>query len=69
MHRSVQLGARSMLNGQTWVAITHGLSEGAQVLAASVGLLREGTEVRTATTAAPAPAPTTEPAASAAPVR
>lgn len=69
VHRSVQLGARSMLNGQTWVAITHGLSEGAQVLAASVGLLREGTEVRTATTDAPAPAPTTEPAASAAPVR
>ena len=66
-HRSVQLGARSMLNGQTWVAITHGLSEGAQVLAASVGLLREGTEVRTATTDAPAPTPTTEPAASAAP--
>jgi RND family efflux transporter MFP subunit len=69
VHRSVQLGARSLLNGQTWVAITHGLSEGEQVLAASVGLLREGTEVRTATTAAPAPAPTTEPAASAAPVR
>lgn len=69
VHRSVQLGARSMLNGQTWVAITHGLSEGAQVLAASVGLLREGTEVRTATTDAPAPAPTTKPAASAAPVR
>lgn len=69
VHRSVQLGARSMLNGQTWVAITHGLSEGAQVLAASVGLLREGTEVRTATTDASAPAPTTEPAASAAPVR
>ena len=75
VHRSVQLGARSILNGQTWVAITHGLSEGAQVLAASVGLLREGTEVRTATTvaptpnAAPAPTPTTEPAASAAPVR
>ena len=69
VHRSVRLGARSMLNGQTWVAITHGLSEGAQVLAASVGLLREGTEVRTATTDAPAPAPTTEPAASAAPVR
>lgn len=69
VHRSVQLGARSMLNGQTWVAITHGLSEGAQVLAASVGLLREGTEVRTATTDAPVPIPTTEPAASAAPVR
>ena len=69
VHRSVQLGARSLLNGQTWVAITHGLSEGAQVLAASVGLLREGTEVRTATTDAPAPAPTTKPAASAAPVR
>ncbi len=73
VHRSVQLGARSMLNGQTWVAITHGLSEGAQVLAASVGLLREGTEVRTATTVAPtpnaAPAPSTAPAASAAPVR
>lgn len=69
VHRSVQLGARSLLNGQTWVAITHGLSEGAQVLAASVGLLREGTEVRTATTDAPAPTPTTEPAASAAPVR
>ena len=69
VHRSVQLGARSLLNGQTWVAITQGLSEGAQVLAASVGLLREGTEVRTATTDAPAPAPTTEPAASAAPVR
>ena len=69
VHRSVQLGARSLLNGQTWVAITHGLSEGAQVLAASVGLLREGTEVRTATTDTPAPAPTTEPAASAAPVR
>ena len=69
VHRSVQLGARSLLNGQTWVAITQGLSEGAQVLAASVGLLREGTEVRTATTDAPAPTPTTEPAASAAPVR
>ena len=69
VHRSVQLGARSLLNGQTWVAITQGLSEGAQVLAASVGLLREGTEVRTATTDAPAPAPTTKPAASAAPVR
>lgn len=67
VHRSVQLGARSLLNGQTWVAITQGLSEGAQVLAASVGLLREGTEVRTATTAAPTPS--TEPAASAAPVR
>ena len=69
VHRSVQLGARSLLNGQTWVAITQGLSEGAQVLAASVGLLREGTEVRTATTDAPVPIPTTEPAASAAPVR
>ena len=69
VHRSVQLGARSLLNGQTWVAITHGLSEGEQVLAARVGLLREGTEVRTATTDAPAPTPTTEPAASAVPVR
>lgn len=68
VHRSVQLGARSMLNGQTWVAITQGLSEGTQILAASVGLLREGTEVRTATTDAPAPT-STEPAASAAPVR
>lgn len=67
VHRSVQLGARSLLNGQTWVAITQGLNEGAQVLAASVGLLREGTEVRTATTAAPTPS--TAPAASAAPVR
>lgn len=45
-HRPVQLGARSQLDEQPWVAVTQGLDAGAQVLLAGVGLLREGTPVR-----------------------
>ena len=46
-HVPVQTGARSEVDGEMWVAVT-GVSEGAQVLAASVGAVREGVQVKTA---------------------
>ena len=47
-HVTVEPGVRSESDGVVRVAVT-GLSEGAQVLAATVGALREGVPVRTAT--------------------
>ena len=44
-HVTVQPGARSESEQQTWLAVT-GLTEGAQVLAASVGAVREGVRVK-----------------------
>ena len=49
-HVTVQPGARSEIDGVVRVAVT-GLSEGAQVLAASVGAVREGVKVKTAAAA------------------
>ncbi len=49
-HVPVQPGARSEVDGVVRVAVT-GLSEGAQVLAASVGAVREGVKVKTAAAA------------------
>jgi len=46
-HVTVQTGARSEIDGEMWVAVT-GVPEGAQVLAASVGTVREGVQVKTA---------------------
>jgi len=51
-HVPVQTGARLQVGNQTRVVVT-GLSEGAQVLAPSVGAMREGVTVKAAT-AAPA---------------
>ena len=46
-HVTVQTGAPSEIDGEMWVAVT-GVPEGAQVLAASVGTVREGVQVKTA---------------------
>ncbi|HEY0886948.1 MAG TPA: efflux RND transporter periplasmic adaptor subunit [Ramlibacter sp.] len=55
LHRTVQPGARGAVGAETMVAVT-GLNEGALVLRASVGPLREGTAVRF-TGAGPHPSP------------
>lgn len=47
-HVPVQTGARSEVDGQVRVAVT-GLSEGMQVLAGTVGAVREGVQVQRAT--------------------
>ncbi len=44
-HKTVTQGARGVSNGEAVVAVT-GIAEGAQVLAASVGTLREGSMVK-----------------------
>jgi RND family efflux transporter MFP subunit len=44
-HVPVKLGARAEVKGQTLVAV-EGLSEGAQVLTASAGALREGVQIK-----------------------
>lgn len=44
-HISVKLGARTQIDGQSWVSLD-GLSEGAQVLLASAGAVAEGTAVQ-----------------------
>ena len=44
----VQLGTRGTVAGEAWVEIASGLSESANVLAASTGLVRDGTPVRVA---------------------
>ncbi len=49
-HVPVKLGARSEVRGQTLVAV-EGLSEGAQVLTASAGALREGVQIKITATA------------------
>ncbi|MEO8080848.1 MAG: efflux RND transporter periplasmic adaptor subunit [Caldimonas sp.] len=50
----VGLGARGLVGGEAWVAIVAGLDEGAQVLAATAGLVRDGTPLRLAGEPAPA---------------
>lgn len=63
--RPVQLGQRGEVDGQPWVEITSGLSDGARVLAGSAGLVRDGTPVRvlpSSPTAAPALAAASGPA-------
>jgi len=52
---SVQLGMRGEVDGQAWVEIRAGLSEGAQVLAGSAGLVRDGTPLRLAAPATAQP--------------
>ena len=42
----VKLGARGSVGGDAWVEIASGVSEGASVLAASTGIVRDGTPVR-----------------------
>ncbi|MDO5625068.1 MAG: efflux RND transporter periplasmic adaptor subunit [Pseudomonadota bacterium] len=44
-HHTVETGTRAAADGETWVAVT-GVPEGAQVLRASAGALREGTPVK-----------------------
>ena len=61
--RTVQLGQRGEVDGQPWVEITSGLSDGARVLSGSAGLVRDGTPVRVL---APNPAPGAAPAIAAA---
>jgi hypothetical protein len=65
--KTVQLGQRGEVDGQPWVEITAGLSDGARVLAGATGLVRDGTPVRILAPAlAPAPAPVIAPALAAA---
>lgn len=56
----VKTGVRSVLSGQTWVAI-EGVAEGTPVIAGRIGQLREGTAVAAAAPAAPASVPRTAP--------
>ena len=44
--KSVQLGQRGEVDGQPWVEIVSGLSDGARLLAGTAGLVRDGTPVR-----------------------
>ena len=55
----VTLGARGVIGGDAWVEVTSGLSEGAPVLAASTGVVRDGTPLRIT---AGVPAATSSPA-------
>lgn len=51
----VRLGLRGEVAGQPWVEIVSGLADGAQVLGASVGTVRDGTPVRLAAAVAGTP--------------
>jgi hypothetical protein len=44
----VTLGERGTIRGETWIEIGSGLGEGAAVLAATAGLVRDGTPLRIA---------------------
>jgi hypothetical protein len=67
-YRSVRLGQRGEVDGQPWVEVVDGVTDGASVLAGTTGLVRDGTPVRLA--AGPvAPAGAAGPAAMAAPSR
>lgn len=55
-HRTVQLGARGTVDGELWVAV-QGVADGALVLRAAAGALREGTQVKLSAPDAPASAP------------
>ncbi len=54
-HRTVQMGARGEVDGETWVAV-QGVADGARVLRGAAGVLREGTQVKLTSPAAPAAA-------------
>ncbi len=54
--REVTLGSHGEVNGQAWVEIAAGLPADVEVLAGSVGALRDGTAVRMMSTAPKAPA-------------
>lgn len=57
--RDVTLGLQGEVDGQAWVEVASGINAGADVLAGSVGALRDGTRVRVAPPgagAAPVPA-------------
>ena len=58
----VVLGARGAIGGEPWVEIAAGIVEGAQVLGASTGVVRDGTPVRLPTQPAAVPASTIVPA-------
>jgi RND family efflux transporter MFP subunit len=58
----VVLGARGAIGGEPWVEISAGIVEGAQVLGASTGVVRDGTPVRLPTQPAAVPASTMVPA-------
>jgi RND family efflux transporter MFP subunit len=53
VQKPVQLGMRGDAEGQSWIAIRAGLDDGAQVLAASVGAVRDGMPVRLTPAAPP----------------
>jgi RND family efflux transporter MFP subunit len=44
--KTVTLGARGEVQGQPWVAVTGGVTEGAVLLAGTAGAVRDGTAVR-----------------------
>ena len=52
----VRLGERGVVSGEPWVEIAAGLAEGTPVLAATAGLVRDGTPVRVAAVASKTPA-------------
>ncbi|MDP3616886.1 MAG: efflux RND transporter periplasmic adaptor subunit, partial [Rhodoferax sp.] len=54
LHQTVELGARGEVDGQTMVAIK-GVPENARVVAGTVGTLRDGSAVKFANPATPAP--------------
>lgn len=52
-HRTVQMGARGNIDGETWVAV-QGVPESTTVLRGTAGALREGTQVKLIDLSAPA---------------
>jgi len=52
----VSLGVRGVFGGEPWVEIVAGLGDGAQVLGATTGVVRDGTPVRISILPASAPA-------------
>jgi RND family efflux transporter MFP subunit len=53
----VTLGVRGAIGGEPWVEIVGGLGEGAQVLGATTGVVRDGTPVRLSVLPVAVPAP------------
>ena len=61
----VKLGARGSVGGDAWVEIASGVTEGTSVLAASTGIVRDGTPVRLPAKASPPTAAATAAASAA----